>query len=346
MRTHWRNALGLALSAGFLAWTLHNVDVGQVAAELRRSNLAYFFGAMVCGTLIFPLRARRWRPILHSVAPDLPLGPLWRATAIGMMVNNVVPARAGELARAYALTRETPRVGFSAALASLAVDRVFDAFIVLALMIGAMFAPSFPRHRLVAGRPLVDVVSGGAVLLAAAVFALYLIVFFPARVIRLYELFSRRVAPRFEERGREALASFAAGLGVLRHPQRFLEVLFWAVAHWLMCAFSFWLAFRAVGIGSPYSAALLLQGFIAIGVAVPSAPGFFGVFEYLGQQGLALYGVDPVRATSWAIGYHVLTFLPITIIGMYYFARLGLHFRELRGAEAPAAVQPAGDPPG
>lgn len=337
MKTHLRNALGILLSVAFLVWTLANVNVGDVVQRLRESNVLYFVAAMITGTLIFPLRARRWRPILHSLAPSLPLGPLWRATAIGAMVSNVVPARAGEIARAYALTKETPRVGFSGAFASIAVDRVFDAFVVLALMIGAMFAPSFPRHHLVGGHPMIDYVATGATALGLAVVALYLIVFFPDRVIRLYELFARRVAPRFEQRGRDALTSFAGGLGVLRQPRRFLEVLFWAVLHWLMCAFSFWLAFKAVGINAPYSAALLLQGLIAIGVSVPSAPGFFGVFEYLGQQGLAIYGVDAVRATSWAIGYHIITFLPITIIGLYYFARLGLHFRELERTEPQVA---------
>ena len=350
MKIGWRNVIGILLSIGLLYWAFHAVDFGRVVEHLRNANLWYFAGATIAGTAIFPLRARRWRPILASVAPDLPLGILWRATAIGMMVNNVVPARAGELARAYALTQETPRVGFSSSLASLAVDRVFDAFVVLILMLAAMLDPAFPRQHLVAGKPVVTWMVGGGVLVAIAVFVLYLVVFFPDRVIRLFELFSRRVAPRLERRGVEALASFASGLGVLRHPWRFLEVLFWAVLHWLVNGLAFWLAFQAVGIAAPFSAALLVQGLIAIGVSVPSAPGFFGVFEYVGQQGLGLYGVDAARATSWAVGFHVLTYIPITLIGIYYFARLGLHFRDLsrandgdtadatRGEETPGAA--------
>jgi hypothetical protein len=317
-----------------LYWAFHAVDFGQVVQHLRTANLYYFAGATVAGTLIFPLRARRWRPILASVAPGLPLGMLWRATAIGMMVNNVVPARAGELARAYALTQETPRVGFSSAIASLAVDRVFDAFVVLLLMLGALLDPAFPREQLVGGQPVVRWMVGGGLLVAIAVFALYLVVFFPDRMIRWFELFSRRVAPGLEQRGVIALRAFASGLGVLRHPGRFLEVLFWAMLHWLVNGLAFWLAFKAVGITAPFSAALLVQGLIAIGVAVPSAPGFFGVFEYIGQQGLGLYGVDVARATSWAVGFHILTFIPITLFGIYYFARLGLHFRDLSRAEA------------
>jgi uncharacterized protein (TIRG00374 family) len=245
------------------------------------------------------------------------------------MANNVAPARAGEFARAYALSRETPRIPFSSAFASLAVDRIFDAFVVLLLMLAAMFDPAFPRGQLVAGQPVGNWVGSGTMVAVAVLGVLYLIVFFPARLVALYERFARRVAPRFEERGRHALLAFAAGLGVLRNPGRFAAVFAWTLAHWLLAGLAFWLGFKAVGIAAPVSGAYFLQGLIAIGVAVPSAPGFFGVFEALSKAGLGVYGVDPTRAVSWAIGHHLLSFIPITLIGIYYFARLGLHFRDI-----------------
>jgi len=328
----WRNALGIALSVALLGWTLRGVDIAQVWRILRTSNLLYFAGASLAGTLIVPLRARRWRTILASVAPDLPFTLLWRATAIGVMGNNVLPARAGELARAYALSRETPTVSFASAFASLAVDRVFDAFVVLLLMLAAMSAPDFP-NLLLGGRHVSDYVYGGGIVALAALGALYLLVFFPQRLIVAYEWLARRVAPRFEARGREALLGFASGLGVLRHPGRFFAVLLWTFAHWLLNGVAFLLAFKAVGISAGFGAALLLQGLIAIGVAVPSAPGFFGVFEYVGREGLGLYGVDPTLATSWAIGFHLVTYIPITAIGIYYFVQLGLHFRDFQKVE-------------
>src|ERR687896_1812789 len=141
MKFGWRGALGVALSAAALWWTLRGIDFGSVIGHLRRSNPLLLTLSTVAATAIFPLRARRWRPILHSVATSVPFGPLWRSTAIGMMVTNVVPARAGELARAYALSREERRVPFTAAFASVAVDRAFDAAIVLLLMFAAMLDP-------------------------------------------------------------------------------------------------------------------------------------------------------------------------------------------------------------
>jgi uncharacterized membrane protein YbhN (UPF0104 family) len=110
-------------------------------------------------------------------------------------------------------------------------------------------------------------------------------------------------------------------------------VLGWTLAHWLMNALAFWLAFKAVHIDAPYSAALFLQGLIAIGVAAPQAPGFFGIFEFFGKAGLGLYGVPSDAAATWAISFHFLSYVPITVIGAWYFLREGLTIGGLHTAE-------------
>ena len=331
MKFGWRGALGIALSAALLYWALHG-HVDDVGRGLRSANLLLLAAAAMCATLIFPLRARRWRTILHPVAPDLPVGMLWRSTAIGMMINNVLPLRAGELARAYALTRETPRVGFPASFASLAVDRVFDAVVLLLLMVAALLAPGFPDAAEIGGRPVESWAVGFALAALAAAGLLYALVFFPGALVRVYDRLSRRLTPAVRDRGRAALLSFAEGLAVLRHPRLFASVFAWTVAHWLLNAFAFWLGFRAMGMDAPYSAALMLQGIIAMGVAVPSAPGFWGAFEAFAIVGLGLYGVATETAVTWAIAYHVVSFIPITVIGAIYLARLRLGLGELRTA--------------
>src|SRR5437762_9437209 len=260
MRFGWRGALGILLSVALLWYAFHDIEWATVGVAIRHANVGLLVLAAILATGIFPLRARRWRTILDPVEPNLSFGPLWRATAIGMMVSNIVPARAGELARAYALSREVKRVPFSTAFASLAVDRVFDALIVLMLMFGAMLMSSFPTG---AAASVVRLAVGGVVFVALVIVALYLIVFFPAQIISLFELFARRVAPAFESRGRAILVSFANGLSVLRSPRRFLAVFWWALLHWLLNAFAFWIAFVAVGIHAPFGMALFTQGIIA-----------------------------------------------------------------------------------
>jgi glycosyltransferase 2 family protein len=334
VRLDWRGAVGIGLSAALLWWVFHRIPYHDVWVTLLASNLPLILLAAAVSTLCFPLRARRWRPILDPVVPNLPFGKLWRATAIGMMINNVVPARAGEIARALALTHEAPEVPLSAALASLAVDRIFDALVVLLLLIAAMALPGFPADVHFGGVSAVRAAAVAAAAVGALLAVLYAIVFFPGWLIGVFEPLARRLAPRLETRGRAALLQFSAGLSVLRNPRRFATVLLWALAFWLCNALGFYVGFVAVGIHLPFTAALFLQGVIALGVAVPAAPGFFGIFEAFGVVGLGLYGVSATRAVAWAIAYHIASFLPITLIGAWYFFRLGLSLREVENTGA------------
>ncbi|MDQ3082203.1 MAG: flippase-like domain-containing protein, partial [Gemmatimonadota bacterium] len=201
--------------------------------------------------------------------------------------------------------------------------------VLLLLAVAAFFDPAFPRHAQIAGQSIGSLAQGSVVFVMLLFAALYALVFFPTQIIRLYEIFSRRISPALEERGKAVLTRFSEGLSVLRSPKRFLAVLAWAIVHWLVNALAFWVGFKAVGIDLPFSAALFLQTLIAVGVALPSAPGFFGFFEKITVVGLAIYGVGAPQATSFAIGFHILSFIPITAIGLWYFAKLGLHLREI-----------------
>jgi uncharacterized protein (TIRG00374 family) len=336
LKPGWRAALGGAVSLALIYWTLHGISPGQVAHSLSEADPLLFAAAIFCSTAIFWLRAIRWKAILEPVAPGIALGPLWRSTAIGMMVNNVALARAGEIARAYALTREAP-VPFATALASLVVDRLFDAIVLLLLAATALLNPALSSSQTLAGRSLGSFGIGAGAVVLVLLLGLYALVFFPAQLLRLFELFARRVSPTVEERGRRVLETFMHGLSVLRRPTRFAAVFLWTLAHWLLNGLGFWLAFKALGITAPFSAALFLQAFIALGTAVPALPGFFGVFEYMSVQGLSVYGVSQQQAATWAIGYHLLSFIPITLIGAYYFAQLGVKLRDLQTSAEPAA---------
>jgi uncharacterized protein (TIRG00374 family) len=328
--------IGIALSGVLLWWTLRDVSLAIVWQELRRSNGWLFLLSTILSTVIFPLRARRWQTILQPVAPNQPFGALWKATAVGMMANNVLPARAGEIARAYTLTHQT-KVPLSTSIASLAVDRLFDMLVLLLLAVLAFLDPQFPRDAQIAGQSIGSIAQGSVVLVLFLFLALYALAFFPSQIVRIYELFARRISKTLEDRGKAILVRFSEGLSVLKSPRRFSAVLAWTILHWVCNAFGFWCGFKAVGIELPFSAALFLQTLIAVGVALPSAPGFFGFFEKITVIGLAIYGVGAQQATSFAIGYHILSFIPITAIGLWYFAKLGLHLREIDTARGTTA---------
>lgn len=332
MRLGWRGALGILLSATLLWLVLRNEDFGAIWAVFSRSNFALWVASAVFATLIFPLRARRWQALLAPSYGRLPFGPLWRATAIGMMVNNVIPLRAGEVARAFALSRADERVRFTVAFGSLAVDRLFDGTIVLVLMLAATADPAFPSTHLIGGTPLATYMRPVAVFLGFILAGALMLLFAPGVTTRVVDAVVGRVAPPLAPRVHALLAGFVDGLRVLQRPALIAEVLVWTLLHWLCNAFAFWLGFQALGIAVPLSAALFLQGLIVILVAAPSSPGFFGPFEFGGTVGLGLYGVASGNAVAWALGFHLLSYIPITVIGAWYLSQLKLHFADFRSA--------------
>ena len=345
MRFGWRGALGIAISAALLWWVLKDQDLARVWAALAGSNLLLWAACTFFATLIFPLRARRWQALLAPTYGRLPLSSLWRATAIGMMMNNVAPLRAGEFARAFVLTRSEPQVKFTAAFGSLAVDRLFDGTVIILLMLAATLDPAFHAGQMIDGRPLttylIPVAGFLAVILAGALFLL----FAPETMARIVDTMVGKLAPKFAPKAHALVGGFVDGLRVLRDPKLMVEVVFWTVLHWLCNGFAFWLGFKALGIAAPFSAGLLLQGLVAIAVAVPSSPGFFGLFEASGTVGLALYGVAPNEAIAWALGFHILSYIPITVIGAWYLAQMKLHFSDFRGGAVPTPEPTPAPPP-
>jgi hypothetical protein len=337
MKFGWRGVLGIAISVAFLYFAFRNLDLSRAVAMAQDANYWLLILSAAVATCMFPLRARRWRTILDPVAPRLPFGPLWRATAIGVMVTNVIPLRAGELARPLALTRQIPSVSFSTALASVAVDRVFDGIVVMVLLAIGVVVAHFPPDTTIQGHSLVHAagfVVGGAL---ALLVAFYVLVFFPKTLIRAFELVARRVSPTVERRGAEMIARFSEGLSVLKTPGHFIAVFGWTLAHWLVQPLAFWLAFRAVHVDVSLAATLIVQGIIVILVALPSLPGFFGSFEVGAAIGLSLYGVSQSEATTWALLFHVASYIPITLIGAYYALQLGFSIGDLRGPSPDAA---------
>lgn len=337
-------AVGILLTAVFLYLALRGVDWREVAVNLREANYLLLGAAVLVATLGVHVRAMRWGPLLEPVAPGIALRPRMAGVAVGLAANNVFPARVGEFARTWVLAREAG-IPLSAVLASVVLERMLDAIVLMSLLLGVMSSPGFPGLagagdnvqtgiRLIAG-------FGGAMMLALLALA-----FFPQRAVAVAERVANLLLPRsFRRPLVDALHAFAGGLHVLRSPRLLALSVLWAVGQWFFLALSFLLAFRAFGITEPgYMGAIFLQSAVGVAVAIPSAPGFFGPFHAAAVWGLGLWGVEQSRAATFAIGFHLAGWVSVTGLGALYAARLNLRWRDLRRTEEEVEEAVEGDP--
>jgi len=320
----WQGFLAIAISALLLWWAFRDVNLQEALGYLRRVRLLWLLAAVATATSLFPLRLIRWRLLLRQEdGAPYPWLPLWHAIAMGFAANNLLPFRAGEVVRTVAASRLTG-ARLTTSLASVGVERVFDALTVVGLLAAALLMPGMPSGLKVAGVPVQSVTTGAGLIALAGLIAASLVVAFPLaaeRVVRA-AVPSDRLALRLIE----LIGGIRQGLSVLRSPARFAGVVTWSVVLWLVNALSFYLAFQAFDLPVNYAGAVVLQGVLAFGIAVPSAPGYVGPFEAAITAVLAIYGIGASQAVAYAVGYHLTTFVPITLLGVWSATRTGLGF--------------------
>jgi uncharacterized protein (TIRG00374 family) len=331
----WQGLLALAVSGLLLWWAFHGVDFAEAMGYLRGVRPGWLLAAVVVATASFPLRLVRWRLLLRAEDGEAyAWGPLWHAVAMGFTANNVLPFRAGEIVRPVVASRLTG-ARLTTSLASIAVERVFDMLTLVGLLAVALLLPGIPPGVSVGGFEVQRATTSFGLLAAGALLAAALVVAFPLAAERAIRaaIPSDRIAYRLVE----TLEGIRQGLRVLQSPSRFAAVVAWSVVLWLEIAFSLHLAFIAFELPVGFSAAMLLQGLLAFGVALPSAPGFVGPFEAVVTAVLAIYGIGASQAVALAVAYHVTTFFPITILGLWSAARSGLGLRTARAQAPPEA---------
>jgi uncharacterized protein (TIRG00374 family) len=330
--------IGGAVTAALLAWVLKDVSLAEVWHRARSAKPLWILAAIAISNSTFFLRVFRWRLLLRSDRGEPIAGrPLWHAIAIGFMGNNLLPLRAGELFRAFAISRLAP-VQVTSALSSLVLERLFDGSTTIALLFVGLLSAGLPATAEVAGFRLSTLATRTAILLGVLLAACLTGLLFPALAKRVVTrlLPSERLAGKIGA----AIDGIRGGLSSLASPGRIIGIVIWSFVIWLVNGTAFWCGFQAFDIPVGYGGALLLQTFLLIGIAAPSTPGYFGPFEAAIKAVLSLFGIDPNVAASYGLTYHFATFLPITLLGLWSLATTGIKLRELRPDDG------TGGPPG
>ncbi len=333
MTRAWQTVLGITVSLLLLYWALHDVSAAEFWRHLNDANLKLLTLAVAVQTGGFVIRAARWQVFLAPALPRSSFRARFGSTCIGFMANNVLPARVGEFARAYALSRSAP-IGAGAAFGSLVVERLFDAFTLAVFLAVPILLPGFLDvpglgERLAAGLVAILIV------FAVAVSGLLILIWWPEPATRIFSGTVGRLLPgRAAEAIARVMESFIVGLGAMRRPSLVAAGLAWSFFHWLWGALAYYLGLIAFGITQPgYLGAVFLQAVNAFAVAIPSSPGFFGPFEASVRLALSPFGIAPAEAVSFAAAFHIGTFIPVTVLGIYYLGRLGLSWGDVEHSE-------------
>lgn len=313
----WKPWAGLLLSVLFLYIALRHVDFEKTWKIILSSSISYLMLAVLACVFQFLIRAWRWRILLNPVKQT---GFLNRflSVLIGFAANCVLPARLGEFIRANSLG-EVEKISKSSTFGTIVIARLFDGFVILLILLIGLLFTTFPDELIHISRTLritaIILLSSYLLLIAFIVgFRTYTKIFIEVMNSILF-MFSDRLKSKISD----VVENFAKGLSPLGSAGAWAKAIMWSLLLWFISLCQIYFIEMSVGIKLPFVATCIVQAMAALGVMVPSAPGYIGTFDLSVQYGFLFYQLSKEKALSAAILLHGSFFFPTILLGLIAF---------------------------
>jgi uncharacterized protein (TIRG00374 family) len=276
-------------------------------------------------------RAVRWAILLRPLSEAVTSRALFPTVIVGYMANNVLPLRTGELVRSYLVSRQY-NVRKTSVLATIAVERIFDGFTMLAFMLVATLFVSFTSE-------LQHLAILAFIVFTVLLIGLFLLTLGGSLFDRLLQLILGPMPTRVADTVERLTESFLGGLGVLKRRRDLAMVATFSLLAWLCEAAMYFLIAQGfapvVRDAMTFGAALMTTGVANMATLIPSSPGYIGQFEFGVRLVLhGALGVPEAQALAYAILVHAALYFPITIWGIIEWFRQELSFKQIQAAEA------------
>lgn len=326
---------GLLLSGIALYLTFRNIPLHELVSYLKTVNYWWVIPAVAIVLMSFLIRVVRWQLLLHPVKKT----GFWSAfhpLMIGFMLNCVLPARVGELARP-AIFYKKEHVAFSKVLATVGAERVFDIVMLLIFFVVLLGTVEIS--------PTLDLAFGNyhlnkATLEMIGVTTLKLALLLIVSIILVTAGQSRRIITRailglpnllffatrsFKEKVREGVCtklanmidSFADGLGMLKDVKKVGLCLALSFLVWALAGVSYYvMALGCPGIEISFLEMYAVMIILCFFISLPSVPGFWGLWEAGGVFALLIFGVPAKEAAGFTLTNHVFQMVPVIIVGL------------------------------
>jgi uncharacterized protein (TIRG00374 family) len=296
------------------------------------------------------VRTIRWQYLLRPIA-RIRAARLYPVVIIGLTANNLLPARIGELVRAY-LLGEREKLSKAASLGTIAVDRLFDGLTLIPmLVITAAFIgvdEEFELPRVGWNVDLFGLAVIMAVLFGVALIVLFVLAYSPVWRDRADRLLMALTPKRFEPAVTGLMHSFVDGLASLRSPADLGVAFVTSAISWLLEATMYYMVGLAFDLDVGFQYYLLVTAAANLAISVFASQGGIGPFELVTKQIMIAAGVTTSLATAYAIGLHALVLLPVIVVGLYFLWTMDLSvgevFRRSTESDKDAQRQPAVGP--
>ena len=360
MKNHFFISLvaGVILSVVALYFAFRNVPFNDLLNYLGSINYLWMLPAVLLVFVSFFIRAVRWRLIL-ATTHQIDFRQAFHPLMIGFMINCILPGRVGEFARPMILQKKQ-KIPFATGIATVAAERIFDvaALIIFAVItfaaieINPQVEVNFGGFHL--NRSILEGVFDRFIIVGLVLMAAIILVTIPGvrRVIHRLILTIPRLAfftdeaakSKIKARVCEPLIRFvdniALGFTLIKQPKSIMLCGLYSLIVWTTAALS-WYVFSlgSPGINLSYTEMYSVMVIICLFIALPSVPGFWGLWEAGGVFALALFGVSENAAAGFTLANHAVQIFPVIIVGFISAIITSINIWQISYEKKPAEAQ-------
>ena len=296
---------GLIVSLAALVVVFSLLDLRKFWQALLQADLRFLSAGALVSLLWLFIRGFVWRTLLQDKAS---YRDSFFTINEGYLLNNILPFRLGEIARAFLMARKA-RLDFWQVVPSILIERALD----LSFAVG-LFLCTLPFVVGISWAKQAAMGIGIVVLLGLG--AIYLLARNRIFVLGWLDRVGQRHRVVKKLAGRRVNAFFD-GLAIITDGRLFLKALGWESLNWIAGLLQYYLFLWAFFPQPELLWALFALGVGALGIAAPSSPGAIGVFEAVLVGALVVFGLDASPATAYALSMHVISYLLTGLIGGY-----------------------------
>ena len=312
----WRWALSIPLAAVLLYYSLRGVEWWRLWRIIAAARWEFILLAGAITALNLVLRSLRWRILLNAEA-NLSVGLVFRANMAGYLGNNFLPARAGEVIRSLIVSTHSS-LSKTYVLTTALSERLMDV-IALVLWSSLVLLGVHPKPEWIdrLSRSMAVVAAVGALTVAIL----------PHTGNFLRNLLNRIPLPAALRARLLPLADqVLLGFRAFHHWGRFGGFALFTVVIWTLDTSSAMAASRAFGLNFSFPIAMLLITALGLGSALPSTPGYVGIYQFVAVTVLAPFGISRDGALAYimvtqAVGYVVTLLLGLPCLPLLRKAR-------------------------
>jgi hypothetical protein len=300
---------GILISIVLVYLSVRGINFDDVWSDLKKIQLTYVILFLLLVILMQYLRSYRWGVILQPMEKIDQLS-LFSVTSVGFLAIAAIPARIGELARPYLISKRSS-IKMSSALGTIIVERILDSFTVLSIAVIVLLNADLPSWMIQSS------IIFFLIALALFCFVLFLILR-RETAMKFINIILDKLPGKFANKIDELLHHFINGLQIVTNVHLLLYLFFLSAIIWLLDVLTIYVLLLSFGFSLPVMASFVVMIVLIVGIAIPTAPGFIGNWHFACILALSFYGLSKPDALSFAVVYHFLSMVVLVVFGIAF----------------------------